>query len=125
MKKDTLEYIIKASSKLLYNKLTTTLGLQQWFADKVYEKNKFFHFTWRNETAIAKIDKLDNNIIQFIWQDYEDNSYSEFKIVTHELTNDLALIIHDFSNKEYDFTKDFWDLSINKLKYVLGDNNNA
>lgn len=124
MKKNTFEYIIKASPKILFNKLTTYAGLQQWFADKVFEKNNIYTFVWLNETLTAKIEIWNSNLVRFFWQNDNDNPYIEFKIVTNELTNDLTLIISDFSNKDSEFNKDFWDVVITELKYAVGDNNN-
>lgn len=124
MKKHTFEYIIKASPKILFNKLTTYAGLQQWFADKVFEKNNIYTFVWLNETLTAKIEIWNSNLVRFFWQDNKDNPYIEFKIVTNELTNDLTLIISDFSNKDSEFNKDFWDVVITELKYAVGDYNN-
>lgn|SRR5574344_780338 len=124
MKKHTFEYIIKASPKILFNKLTTYAGLQQWFADKVFEKNNIYTFVWLNETLTAKIEIWNSNLVRFFWQNDNDNPYIEFKIVTNELTNDLTLIISDFSNKDSEFNKDFWDVVITELKYAVGDNNN-
>lgn len=124
MKKHTFEYIIKGSAKILFNKLTTPAGLQQWFADKVSEKNNIYTFVWLNETLTAKIEIWNSNLVRFFWQNDNDNPYIEFKIVTNELTNDLTLIISDFSNKDSEFNKDFWDVVITELKYAVGDNNN-
>lgn len=124
MKKHTFEYIIKGSAKILFNKLTTYAGLQQWFADKVFEKNNIYTFVWLNETLTAKIEIWNSNLVRFFWQNDNDNPYIEFKIVTNELTNDLTLIISDFSNKDSEFNKDFWDVVITELKYAVGDYNN-
>jgi len=51
----TLEYPVRCSPVILYEFLSTPAGLQEWFADKVDEKEHTFIFSWNG--AIEKAQR--------------------------------------------------------------------
>lgn len=121
-KKIQLEYIINCSPKVLYNRLSTASGLTEWFADDVRVKGKKYTFIWdRSEQTAEMTLHKENRLVRFNWLDEDDDCYFEFRITQDELTNDVSLIITDFTDEdEEDETKGLWDTQIADLKHVLG-----
>ena len=119
-----LEYVLNCSPKAVFSRLSTHEGLNEWFADKVEAEKNIFTFTWDKTESKAKLTIIkENRIVRFEWLEMEDTdtNYFEFQISVHELTNDLALIITDFADKEEHEDAIFlWDTQIAKLKRTLG-----
>lgn len=118
-----LEYIINCSPKVLYNRLSTASGLAEWFAENVTVKGKKFTFTWEGiEQHAEKSLHKENQMVRFTWLDEEDEeTYFEFKITQDELTNDVSLIITDFTEEEEkEEIQNLWDAQIADLKHILG-----
>jgi len=116
-----LEYVINCSPKVLYNRLSTASGLAEWFADDVRVQGKRYTFFWEGseQTAEMKLRK-ENRLVRFSWIDAEDEFF-EFKISQDEITNDVFLIVVDFSEEdETEETKELWNTQIADLKHVLG-----
>jgi len=123
MIKYDLEYVIRASQKGLFERLSTSSGLSEWFADNVNQKGKIFTFEWDGSEQQAElIYKKENQIVRFHWLDSEDDdSYFEFRFEIDAITNDLSLIITDFADEdEIDENMELWDTQISELKHVLG-----
>lgn len=120
-----LEYTLNCSLKTLFPRLSTPEGLSEWFADSVTIDGDVFTFIWNKTEDKARIVTVrENKLVRFEWTDSaEDNetNYFEFKILVHDLTGDLALIITDFA--EPDEKEDaiyLWDTQISDLKRALG-----
>lgn len=123
MTKYDLEYVIRASQKVLFERLSTASGLSEWFADNVNQKGKIFIFEWDGSKQEAEmIYKKDNQVVRFHWLDSEDDdSYFEFRFEIDAITNDLSLIITDFAEEdEIDENMELWDTQISELKHLLG-----
>ncbi|NOU59350.1 SRPBCC domain-containing protein [Marinifilum sp. JC070] len=123
MKQFELEYVLHASQKVIFDRLSSASGLSEWFADDVNQKGKIYTFFWDGSEQQAElVTKKDNRLIRFHWLDSEDeDSYFEFKIEIDALTNDLSLIITDFADEdEIDESIELWDTQIAELKHVLG-----
>lgn len=115
-----LEYVIKCSPKVLYNRLSSASGLSEWFADDVSVNGKKYIFTWDgyDQEAILALRK-ENLIVRFEW--VEDGTYFEFKITRDELTGDVSLLITDFVEPdEVDESRSLWNSQVTTLKHVLG-----
>jgi len=121
-----LEYPMHCTPKVLYMRLSTPAGLEEWFADSVnlIEPN-VFSFSWDDIPQNAKIvASKELKFIRFRWLDDDDpHAFFEFKITIDELTGDLALVIVDFAyeDEKKDVVK-LWDKQVNELKHVLGSN---
>lgn len=118
-----LEYHFNTSSKVLFPRLSTAIGLNEWFADEVNEKDKVFTFRWDKEERSAELLAVkEGRNVRFHWTDDDDDeSYFEFNLSTTELTDDLALKITDFADEgESTELKEIWDAQISDLKRVLG-----
>jgi uncharacterized protein YndB with AHSA1/START domain len=119
-----LEYTLYCSPKVLFNRLSTPEGLEEWFADKVTVEGDLFTFTWDKTESKARLSALkENRLVRFEWVDKpnEESNYFEFRINVQELTSDLALIITDFADpEEKDDAVFLWDTQIGDLKRILG-----
>lgn len=121
--KYTLEYPMNCSPILLYPRLSTPGGLSEWFADNVNVDSKYFVFFWDGSSQKAEVlSKRENVFIRFRWVDDEqDGTYFEFRIITDELTGDIALMITDFAEAdEKEDAIDLWDSQISELKHTVG-----
>ncbi len=119
----TLEYHFNTTPKVLFPRISTADGLNEWFADEVKVDEKTFVFKWDKEERCAELIFLkDCKAVRFHWTDDEDNeSFFEFKLTTTELTDDLALEITDFVEAdEMTETEELWNAQISDLKRILG-----
>jgi uncharacterized protein YndB with AHSA1/START domain len=119
----TLEYSVRCSPSILYEFLSTPAGLQEWFADKVDERDQVFSFTWDGTTDKAQVleTELDKSI-RFHWLHAPKNEYFEFRIEKAEVSNQTILLIRDFAEKkEIPDQKRLWDFQVNDLLHRLGN----
>ncbi|HLU85019.1 MAG TPA: START-like domain-containing protein [Vicingaceae bacterium] len=117
------EFIIKASSKMLYNYISTPSAMSEWFAEDVNLKDGIFTFSWDGAEEQAKvISKVKGKCIRFRWLEEEDDeAYVELKIETDELTKEVALIVTDFAYEdELEEAKMLWESQISDLHHVIG-----
>ena len=118
-----LEFPIKCSPSVLYNRLSTASGLTEWFADDVNVKGKRFSFFWDGSEQVAEmVQNKDTRLVRFKWDDDEDeDTFFEFLIEKDELTGDVTLIITDFADAgDEEETTELWNTQISDLKRVLG-----
>lgn len=118
-----LEYIIHASLPLLYEFITTSSGLSEWFADDVNIKGNVYSFLWDGAQQEARVLAIkENKFVRFQWTDRAPNTYFEFRIEKNELTEELSLIITDFAESadEMNSLEVLWQGQISRLMKVLG-----
>ena len=73
MKKIELEFVLNTSVKVLYNRLRTTTGLNEWYADKVTENDNIFTFEWEGvEESAELVAWKDLSMVRFHWLESED-----------------------------------------------------
>ena len=120
-----LEYTLNCSPKVLFSRLSTPEGLSEWFADDVTIEGSLFTFHWSKTEYRARLAAMkENKLVRFEWDDNaedKETNFFEFKIIVHDITGDLALLITDFA--EPDEKEDaiyLWDTQINDLKKLLG-----
>jgi uncharacterized protein YndB with AHSA1/START domain len=120
-----LEYDLNCSPKVLFSRLSTPEGLSEWFADDVTIDGGMFTFRWGKSESKARLTVIkENKLVRFEWDDDsgdKESNFFEFRIIVHDITGDLALLITDFA--EPDEKEDaiyLWDTQINDLKRVLG-----
>jgi hypothetical protein len=122
--KYTLEFPINSSVNILYNRLSSSSGLSEWFADDVMIDDKIFTFFWDGSDQKAKLLKLKmNQFIRFKWEDNDtQEDYFEFLIQVDELTSDVSLMITDFAEDEQDQEEqtELWNKQISVLKRAIG-----
>lgn len=122
-KKIELEYIFSSSVKVLFSRLSTAAGLSEWFADDVIQKDGKFTFIWNGtEHPAILVDQKNNVFIRFRWEDSENpEEYFQFSIQVHPLTEDVALLITDFTDTEDEAdTIGLWNKQMDILHRNLG-----
>ncbi len=117
-----IEFVIQSSPQMLYQYLATPSGLSEWFADDVNSRGEMFSFIWDGSEEEAKmLKRKSDEFIKFAWEESEDDSYFEMKIIVDEITKDVSLFITDFADEdEVDEAKMLWENQVGDLKQVLG-----
>jgi hypothetical protein len=119
----TLEYPVRCSPSILYEFLSTPSGLQEWFADKVDERDNLFSFSWNGTQEKAElIEKEEGKYVRYHWVDTPKNEYFEFRIEKAEISNQTILVIKDFAEKKD--IKDqslLWESQVKELFHRLGN----
>ncbi|VXC16482.1 conserved hypothetical protein [Maribacter litoralis] len=117
-----LEFVIQSSPQMLYQYLATPSGLSEWFADNVNSRGEKFTFIWDGAEEEAKLLKRKTDeFVRFAWEEAEDDSFFEMKIIVDEITKDVSLFITDFAeDDEIDESKMLWTNQVSDLKQVLG-----
>jgi uncharacterized protein YndB with AHSA1/START domain len=84
----TLEFPVRCSPVILYEFLSTPAGLQEWFADRVDDRDNIFSFTWNGSAEKAEVlEKEQDKFIRFHWLNAPKEEYFEFRIEKSEVTN--------------------------------------
>jgi len=120
-----LEFGIRATKSILYNRFTTPSGLSEWFADDVNIKKDMFTFIWEGSEERAKmLTKKKDEFVRYRWEEdiEEGNDYFfEMRIKIDALTGDVAIIITDFADPdELEEAGLLWESQINELKHIMG-----
>ncbi|MBQ0028954.1 MAG: START-like domain-containing protein [Paludibacteraceae bacterium] len=119
-----LEYLFgHIPMSLLWENISTTHGLSEWFADKVVADGIDYTFYWddESESAILKQSRL-GVYVRFHWTD-DDNpkSFFEFRINEDALTRDVVLSITDMVDpEEVESATELWNLQVADLQKKLG-----
>lgn len=121
-KKIELEYIFSSSVKVLFARLSTASGLAEWFADDVIQKDGKFIFIWNGtEHPACLLEQKTNAFVRFRWEEEAEEEYFEFSIQVQPLTEDVALLITDFTDVEDEAdTVELWNKQIDMLHRTLG-----
>jgi len=120
----TLEFPVRCSPVILYEFLASPAGLQEWFADRVDDRDNIFSFTWNGTIERAEVlEKEQDKFIRFHWLHAPKEEFFEFKIEKSEVTNQTILVIKDFAEKKEikDQTR-LWDYQVKELFHRLGSN---
>ncbi|MEM9023523.1 MAG: START-like domain-containing protein [Bacteroidota bacterium] len=118
-----LEFIMKTSTRILYNLLSTPSGLSEWFADNVNIKDDIFTFIWDgSEEAARMVQKRSGESIRFQWLDDEgEDYYFEFHMKLVPLTKEVVLMITDYAEEdEREEAMLLWDSQVSRLRHILG-----
>ncbi len=122
--KFNIEYQLKtASLNVLWNSISTALGLAEWFAEVVTVKNNEYTFSWNdNDQTAFLIEIKQNSYIRFQWEeDKGTDHFFELKITSLQVTGNLALIITDFAEaSEKDDLILLWNKQIEILRRKTG-----
>lgn len=117
-----IEFVIQSSPQMLYQYLATPSGLSEWFADNVNSRGEKFTFIWDGAEEDAKLLKRKTDeFVRFAWEENDDDSYFEMKIIVDEITKDVSLFITDFADEdEVEESKMLWGNQVSDLKQVIG-----
>lgn len=119
----SMEFVVKASPKMLFKFLSTPSGLSEWFADNVNSRGKEYTFFWdESEEKATVLSKKADQFIRFRWDEEEDeDAFFEFRIVTDDLTNDVSLMVIDYAEEdEVEESRLLWESQINSLLHAIG-----
>lgn len=119
----SLEFPINCSTSVLYNLISTSDGLSEWFADKVDAVDNVFHFSWDGGAPDSAeiLDEVENESIKYQWEWMEPNEFFEFRIESSAITKENILHITDFAEAdEIDDQTVLWESQINELKQRMG-----
>jgi hypothetical protein len=118
----TLEYPVRCSPGILYEFLRTPAGIQEWFADKVDERDGNFSFSWNGtEDKAELVDSEEDKFVRFRWDYMTKDEYFEWRIDKSEVTNQTILVISDFADKKD--IKDqsrLWEYQVKDLFHRIG-----
>jgi len=119
----TLEYPVRCSPSILYEFLSTPAGLQEWFADKVDERDSIFLFSWNGSSEKAEVvESEEEKFVRFHWLHAPKEEFFEFRIEKSEVTNQTILVIKDFAEKrEIKDQSMLWDYQVKDLFHRLGN----
>lgn len=118
----TLEYPVRCSPSILYEYLSTPAGLQEWFAEKVDERDSVFSFSWDGSVDKAEVlESIYDKSIRFHWLHAPKEEFFEFTIERSEVTNQTILMVRDFAEKkEIKDQSQLWDSQLKDLFYRIG-----
>jgi hypothetical protein len=118
----SLEFPVRSSPSILYEFLSTSNGLQEWFADKVDDKDNIFSFTWNGSTDKAEVvEKELDKFIRFHWLHAPAEEYFEFRIEKTEVSNQTILVISDFAEKgDIKDQSQLWSYQVKDLFHRIG-----
>jgi len=119
-----IEYQLKtASANILWNSISTPLGLTEWFADGVTVNDNEYTFMWdQNEQTAYLIQSKPNVNVRFQWEeDKGSDYYFQLAITALEVTGELALVITDFAEpSEKEDLILLWNKQIEVLRRKTG-----
>src|SRR5690349_7799223 len=120
----TLEYPVRCSPTILYEFLSTASGLQEWFADRVDERDGVFSSSWNGWDDTAEVlEKEEEKFIRFHWSHAPKDEFFEFRIEKSEITNQTILVIKDFAHKkEIKDQSMLWGYQVKDLFHRIGSN---
>jgi hypothetical protein len=118
----TLEFPVRCSPAILYEFLSTPVGLQEWFADKVDQRDHKFFFNWNGSTDVADVlEQFENEYVKYRWDYYNNDEFFEFRIEQSPVTNETILKITDFADKsELKDQERLWNTQVSDLKHRIG-----
>lgn len=118
----TLEYPVRCSPGILYDFLSTPAGLQEWFADKVDERDGVFSFSWNGTVDKAELlESEEDKFIRFRWNHMDKDEYFEWRIDKSEVTNQTILVISDFADKkDIKDQSQLWEYQVKELFHRIG-----
>lgn len=119
----TLEFPVKCSPVILYEFLLNPSAMQEWFADKVDERDGIYSFSWNGvEEKAELLEKEENKFVRYRWMHMAKDEYFEFRIEKTEISNQTILVIKDFADKkEIKDQSQLWEYQIKDLFHRLGN----
>lgn len=118
-----MEFQMKSAPvALLWEYISSTHGLELWFADEVQSEGKTYTFSWSGSSQDATLIAIRTlSYIRFRWTDDTEKTYFELRIQVSELTDSTNLIVTDYADHdEIEEMRDLWLSQIKTLKRVIG-----
>ncbi len=118
-----LEYPLRyAALNSLWNSISSSFGLCEWFADSISVEDDRYVFSWNGHEQAARLTHIKHSeYIRFQWEEDAGTDYFfEMRITMIELTGDVVLVITDFADPtDRDDTIMLWNRNIEQLKQRL------
>lgn len=112
-----------ASSKSIWNQISSSRGLSEWFAPHVDLTGISVHVFWDNkgdDREATITDAEDGSYIQWNWED-DPESFIRMTIVATELSHTVSLLVEDHDlSMDTDTLEALWEKHIDRLKITLG-----
>lgn len=120
------EYFLdNASAQSVWNQISTSRGLSEWFAPRVDITGNDIHIFWdeKGDDRKALIVKRDpKKLIKWVWDD-DHNSYISMEIVYTELSRTISLLVDDHDESmEPETLEELWANHLERLLATLGLN---
>ena len=117
-----IEFPVRCSPSILYEFLLSPAGLQEWFADKVDEKDGVYSFSWNGTVDKAQLlETEEDKFVRFRWDHQAKDEYFEWRIEKSEVTNQTILVLSDFADKkDIKDQSQLWDYQVKELFHRLG-----
>jgi len=117
-----LEYPVNCSRRILFERLSSTAGLSEWFADDVKLMGDVYDFIWDKQSHPAQLIAIkDLKQVRFRWNESPADHYFEFRLVSEELSGSISLVVTDFvTEHEKAEAIHLWDTLIADLKRIIG-----
>lgn len=118
-----LEFIFRASPKILYQFFTTPSTLIRWFCDEVDIQGDTYTFVWSGSEEVAElVDDIEEERLRFKWEDADDEEeYFEVRMNRSPVTGETILEITDFcDDDEVDDQRQLWESQIKRLRQETG-----
>lgn len=120
--KFTCEFVVRSSPGILYNFLTSSSSLAQWFSDTCDVNREIYTFGWDGaEEDAERLDYIEDQYVKYRWTESDEEEFFDFHITKSEISNDTVLTINDFA--EEDEIEDqilLWENQIKTLSAVIG-----
>lgn len=118
------EYLLdRVSAKSVWNQISTSRGLSEWFAPKVEVYGISVHVFWDDQgddRSASIVEAKEGTRFKWVWDD-DPKSYLSMEIVTTELSHTISLLVEDHDRGLDPKTLDaLWENHIEKLKNTLG-----
>lgn len=119
----TLEFPVKCSPVILYEFLLNPSSLQEWFADKVDERDGIYMFSWNGSEERAELlETEENKFVKYRWLHGGKDEYFEFRIERTEISNQTILVVKDFAEKkDIKDQSQLWEYQVKDLFHRLGN----
>lgn len=120
-KKFKVEFLFRASPKIVYSFLSTPDNLTRWFCDDCNLVDGQFSFDWEGNEEIAfLLESQEDSYLRLQWEDFPDE-YLEYKMSRSEVTAETILEIIAFCDEdEVEEEKDFWATQMESLRRAVG-----
>lgn len=117
-----LEFMLKASPTILWDFLTTSAGLANWFADSVDHDEGIYSFTWSGSTEQARVIESEPlERLRMQWLEGPEDEYFEYQIGSGEVTGDTILFVTDFADEDdLEDSQILWESQVAKLIQQAG-----
>ena len=118
-----MEFLFRASPRIIHKFLTTPNCLIRWFCDKVDIQDDVYTYSWDGSEEIAELtEDIEYERLKFKWEDADDDEeYLEFRLSKSPVTGETILELTDFcDDDEEEEQKALWNTQMEALKRAAG-----